>query len=151
MDAGAAVRRARSRGTARAHPDGMGAGQFTELMAWQRARELKNAVYALTARPAVTRDLRFCGQIRDSASSACSNIAEGFGRFSHREFGQFLVIARGSLMETRNHLQDGADRGYISRQELESLLALSSHALAATTALLRYLQQHPAPHVAPRT
>ena len=67
------------------------------------------------------------------------------GVAAHREFGQFLVIARGSLMETQNHLQDGADRGHISRQELESLLALSSHALAATTALLRYLQQHPTP------
>jgi len=53
-------------------------------------------------------------QIRDAASSAPRNIAEGFGRYKPREFSQYLRIANGSLMETSNHLRDGVDRRYFT-------------------------------------
>ena len=123
----------------------MGAAHFTELVAWQLSSAFKVEVYTLTADPRVARDIHFCAQIRDSAASVPSNIAEGFARFSHREFARYLVIARGSLMETQNHLRDAADRGYLDKRGLDRLWALSVDALAATTALLRYLQRHDGP------
>src|SRR5688572_15661322 len=90
------------------------ATKFEELEAWQLADELKREVYALIASDPVSRDFKFCSQIRESSSSATRNIAEGFGRFRPGPFAQFMEIALGSLMETQNSLKDGIDRGHFS-------------------------------------
>jgi four helix bundle protein len=82
------------------------AREFTELVAWQLARDLKLLVYEVAKRPAVTRDFRFVAQIVDAAASAPRNIAEGFGRFNRREFAHFLKIAIASEQEVRNHFID---------------------------------------------
>ncbi len=90
-----------------------GARHFRELTCWQLSNELKLGIYQLAERPQVKRDLKFYEQIRDSAASAPRNIAEGFARRSRADFARFLDIARGSLAESQNHLQDAMDRGYI--------------------------------------
>ena len=64
------------------------ARDFTELAAWQRSDELRRFVIEFTARPNVARDFRFCSQCKDAARSTTSNIAEGFGRWSHRDFAR---------------------------------------------------------------
>jgi four helix bundle protein len=91
----------------------VGVRHFTDLVAWRLAAQLRDQIVALTNEPAVARDFRFCSQIRDAASSAPSNIAEGFCRYSHREFAQFLKVAYGSLGEVQNHLTDARERGYV--------------------------------------
>jgi four helix bundle protein len=102
-------------------------------------------VYSLIARPSVARDWEYCKQIRRSCASVSANIAEGFGRYSHREFARFLEIARGSLLETGHHLIDGRDRGHIDSAELDALWALWRRTLKAVSALLRYLKKSPEP------
>jgi hypothetical protein len=69
------------------------AKNFTELIAWQLARELKLSVYQLVKHPKMARDFRFIDQITDAAASGPRNIAEGFGRFNRKEFAHFLKIA----------------------------------------------------------
>jgi four helix bundle protein len=73
----------------------MGAKQYRDLVAWQLAVELKRAVFEAMARGPASRDLRFCDQIRAASRSVSANIAEGFCRYTHREFARFLRIARG--------------------------------------------------------
>src|SRR5437773_12347900 len=90
----------------------MVARHFKELVCWQLSDELKNEVYAFTARSPASRDRDFCEDIRDSARSASSNISEGFGRYKHDDFANFLSIARASLMETQNHLTHARDQQY---------------------------------------
>ena len=46
-----------------------------------------------------------------------SNIAEGFERYSAKEFIQFLVVARGSMGEVRSHLYVAFDLGYLGEKE----------------------------------
>jgi four helix bundle protein len=118
----------------------VGARSFTELDAWRLANDLKLGVYALIRSSQARIDLEFLDQIRNAAASAPRNIAEGFGRFRPREFSHYLRIANGSLMETSNHLQDGVDRRYFSKEEIEPLQILAKRASAAVTALIRYLQ-----------
>jgi four helix bundle protein len=132
----------------------MGVRSYTDLDAWRLANELKLGVYALIETDKVRRDEDFYRQIRNAASSAPRNIAEGFGRYQPAEFSQYLRIANGSLLETANHIQDGRDRGYFDTRSVEPLLALVRRASAATTRLLRYLRtaRAPAPrHITPRT
>ena len=119
----------------------MGARHPRDLAAWQLAHQLKLGVYALVAKPAIRRDFRFCEQIREASASAEANIAEGFWRYAPRDFARFLAIARASLGEVQNHLQDGVDRGHFSRREFDALNSLSSRALGAVSRLHTYLRQ----------
>jgi four helix bundle protein len=118
-----------------------GAQAYTELDAWKLANELKLGVYALIRAGEVQRDFEFRDQIRNAAASAPRNIAEGFGRYVPRDFAQYLRIANGSLMETTNHLHDGVDRGYFKPEQVADLVILAKRSSAATTRLIRYLQQ----------
>ena len=117
-----------------------GARHFRELHCWQLSNELKLGVYRLSDRTDVKQDFRFREQIRDAAASAPRNIAEGFGRRTHAEFARFLDVARGSLAESQNHLQDAVDRGYLDHSEFARLNSLSERAAAATARLQRYLR-----------
>jgi four helix bundle protein len=114
-----------------------------ELVCWQLARELKKEVYAFIAKPPVNRDFDFCSDIRASARSGPANIAEGFGRSTHREFAHFVSIARASLKETENHLQDAVDSGYLSTDECERLITLAQRAQRTASRLRTYLLETP--------
>ena len=74
-------------------------------MAWQLCMEFEDFVVAITANGRVAKDFDFCNQIRRSAGAAAPNIAEGFGRFTPREFARYLRIALSSLAETATHLE----------------------------------------------
>ena len=110
---------------------------FRDLVAWQLSHELKCEVFAFTSTGAASRDFRYRDDIRGSSASAPANIAEGFGRFRPLEFARFLGIAKGSLQETRNHLIDGRDRGYLEDRLCSRLTNLSRAAERTTANLLR--------------
>ena len=116
------------------------ARSFEELDAWQLSRELRDTIFTLTETGPVLKNLKFRDQIRASSSSPPANISEGFGRFKPREFAHFMRIARASLLETRNHLQDGRTKKYFSEEDTARLLKLQVRATMASTRLLRYLE-----------
>jgi four helix bundle protein len=122
-----------------------GAKDFKELACWQLANEFKLRIYRVVERPAVRRDFRFADQIRDAAASAPRNIAEGFGRRTHPDFAHYLDIARGSLMESQNHLYDAVDRGHLTAAERDEMILLGRRAGKAIAALQRYLRNNPNP------
>jgi four helix bundle protein len=117
-----------------------GVRRYEDLIAWQLSFKLQREVMAITATGPAASDLKFRDQLRDAASSPCRNIAEGFGRFAPREFARFLVIARGSLTETHNHLREARARGYIDDVDCERLSGLAVRASIATMRLIRYLR-----------
>ena len=101
--------------------------------------ELRQAVFAFTAAGPAFQDLKFRDQIREATRSATNNIAEGFARFTPREFRRFLSIARGSLTEAHNQLQIAHECRYLADDEYERLSLLAARAATATTRLMRYL------------
>jgi four helix bundle protein len=117
----------------------MGAKDFTELYSWQRSKQLQVIVHELVTRPKAARERKFCEQIGDSADSAPRNIAEGFGRFEGKEFAQFLKVAIASLFETRNHLLDARERGFMTREECDAAVVLTRRAITAATRHRAYL------------
>ena len=116
-----------------------GAKTFQELIAWQRARELKKLVYALTNRSACRREPTLRAQLRDAAKGPPAHIAEGFGRKRPRDFSRFLTIARSSLDETENHLIDGIDLGLWKEEELDAIYRELRRAKTAISRLQEYL------------
>jgi len=130
----AAVRRCRRHDVCLS--DRMAVREFRDLACWQLAYALKSEIFAFTATLPASRDFKFRDQIRDSSASAPRNIAEGFGRLTPREFVRFLGYARGSIVETQNHLIDARDRGYIDEALFKRLFNLASAARRTTTRLM---------------
>jgi four helix bundle protein len=92
--------------------------RFEDLLCWQKARQLTNAVYDLTDSPAFTKDFQLRNQIRDAAGSSMHNIAEGFDSGTPSEFIRFLRIARRSASEVQSELHLALDRQYIDQNRL---------------------------------
>lgn len=91
------------------------ARHFRDLDCWQLAHELTLDTYRFVEATNAKKDLRFRDQIKDAAASAPRNIAEGFGRRTHREFAHYLDIARGSLMECQNHCKTPSTAGTLQK------------------------------------
>jgi four helix bundle protein len=78
---------------------------FRELVVWQRAMQLTIAIYRLTQAFPREELYGLTSQIRRSAVSVPSNIAEGHGRLNSGEYRQFLGIACGSNFELQTQLE----------------------------------------------
>ena len=88
---------------------------YRDLEVWQLSMDFVEAIYkALKTFPPEER-YGICDQIRRAAVSVPSNIAEGFGRDTPKEFAHFLSIARGSLYETMTQLEIASRLGYLAQ------------------------------------
>lgn len=94
---------------------------FEGLEVYQAARVLVRDVYRLQQKFPKTEIYALGDQIRRSASSVTSNIAEGSGRNSNKEKVHFIEIAYGSLMEAFSQLQIAQDLGYLSEQDIDTI------------------------------
>ncbi len=91
---------------------------YTNLKVWQSSMELVELVYKLTQTFPPVEKFNLVTQINRSAVSIPSNIAEGRGRASDKEFKQFLYIARGSLCELRTQLELARRLNYIKSDKV---------------------------------
>ncbi len=98
--------------------------RFEDLVAWQKARELTKEVYLVTEKGAFGKDVTLRDQIRRTALSVMSNIAEGFDRGGRSEFHQFLVVAKASCAEVRSPLYVALDVGYLPDDSFQRLFWL---------------------------
>ena len=78
-------------------------------------------VYLLQHKFPKTETYALGDQIRRSASSVTSNIAEGSGRSSFKEKIHFIEIAYGSLMEAFSQLQIAQDLGYLTENDIDEI------------------------------
>ena len=79
---------------------------FEELKVYQRALDFAvNVIETIDEMDMPRKHFRLFEQIESSSTSVASNISEGKGRFSKKEFKQYFYIARGSLYETVTRLQ----------------------------------------------
>lgn len=87
---------------------------FRDLLIWQRAMNLARCVYQLSAAFPPAEQFGLTAQVRRSAVSVVSNIAEGHGRETPGDFGRFLRIARGSLAELHTQVMLAEQLGFIT-------------------------------------
>jgi four helix bundle protein len=118
----------------------MGFKRFTEIEAWQLSMKLLAEVDAILDRTTSTSYRKFCDETRDAIESVPRNIAEGFGRYSRRDFARYVSIAKGSLLETQTNLHIARSRKLVTEQEFARVWELSEHTVATTTALLTSLR-----------
>lgn len=103
----------------------VGVSSYRDLQVWRQALDWAEAIYEATAH--WPRDERFglISQVRRSAVSVASNIAEGAARRSTGEFIQFVGMARGSLAEAETQLLLAQRLAYLPVSDSQGLLAAS--------------------------
>ena len=121
---------------------------YRNLDVWQRAIELVESVYLLTAKFPSTEKFGLTSQIQRAAVSIAANIAEGYGRSHRGDYLHHLSISRGSLMEVETHLTLAARLKLVSRQDVIVAWKLSQQVGQMLTKLIASLRpetRHPKP------
>ena len=116
-----------------------GITRFEDIEAWQEARKLSAFVYSITKRGDFSRDFGLKDQVRRSAVSVMSNIAEGFDRGGNKEFIQFLYIAKGSAAEVKSQLYVALDAGYITKSIFQNIYNQANTTAQLIGGFIRYL------------
>jgi four helix bundle protein len=102
---------------------GMGKKGFQDLIVWQKAKDLAVKIYKISMSGGLGQDFGLRDQIRRSAVSIASNLAEGDERGTDKESIRFFYIAKGSLAELRTQIQIAYEIGYFKGELYESIEA----------------------------
>ncbi len=101
--------------------------RFEKLDVWHRAVDFADLVYSLTRQFPSDERFGLTSQMRRASVSVSSNIAEGSGRISDRDFGRFIAPvllkkgAYGSVMEVVSQAQIAHRRNYLSLEDRNAL------------------------------
>jgi four helix bundle protein len=113
---------------------------FKEIRSWQMSKDLAVTCYKLTQESAFKFEFALVNQLRKSAISVPSNIAEGFERKGNKEFIQFLFIAVGSLSELECQLIIANEIGFLDTSRLQKLEADILSIRKAVYGMIAYLK-----------
>lgn len=95
---------------------------FQDLKIWQRSIKLVEEIYKITTNFPQDEKFGIVSQIKRSAVSIPSNIAEGFGRWGNKEFRHFLYISVGSCAELTTQLVISCNLEYINKFEKDKII-----------------------------
>lgn len=98
---------------------------ISKLLVWQKSHELVLNIYKMTQDFPNEELFGLTSQIRRASVSVPSNIVEGKARGSNKDCKRFLLIARGSLEETKYQLLLAKDLKYIDEEKYKDVLNLS--------------------------
>jgi len=97
-----------------------------DLVVWQKAMKLVTEIYRVTRGFPRDEQYGLTSQLPRAAISVPSNLAEGHGRNSRKEFHHFVGQARGSLTELETQLEIARNLGYLQEHEASALLSQSA-------------------------
>jgi four helix bundle protein len=119
----------------------MAGSSFRDLRVWQEAMKLTTEIYRSTTNFPKHELYGLSQQIRRAAVSVPSNIAEGKGHRSDKEFVRFLLHARGSLLELQTQVLIASELQYIGNEEVRSLLELAEGVGRALSGLINSMSE----------
>ena len=115
------------------------ARRYEDLDVWKQARLLAASTYKITENLR-SRDLFLMRQMRGAAVSILSNIAEGFGRSTNKEFAQFLSVSRASASELQSQCYIALDQQFITGQDFARMYENVDHISRMLSKLIKYLR-----------
>jgi len=119
----------------------MSQSSFRDLRVWQEAMALTVEIYKSTVSFPKHELYGLTQQMRRAAVSVPSNIAEGKGHYSDKEFSRFLFHARGSLLELQTQLLIAAQLQYLSKEDGRRLTAMAEGVGRALSGLIGSLRE----------
>jgi four helix bundle protein len=95
---------------------------FKELKIWQKGRNFVKEIYLTVSKFPPEERFALTSQMKRAVISIASNIAEGAGRETSKDFARFLDIANGSAFELETHIYLAFDLGFINEEILTNLI-----------------------------
>lgn len=111
---------------------------FKSLEIWQKAKSVAVEIYTHTNNQSFQKDFGLREQIRKSAVSIVSNIAEGDEHCTNKESIRFFYIAKGSLAELRTQWEIAYEIGYINKVDFEKIDCLLEELGKMLGSLIKY-------------
>ena len=100
----------------------MGMHNFRELKIWQRSMDFVVRVYKASANFPREEQFGLTAQLRKSAVSVPSNISEGAGRGTNKQFKHFLEISIGQINEAQTQIELANRLAYLDKVDYEFLI-----------------------------
>lgn len=114
---------------------------YRDLIVWQKSMDLVTLIYKLVVDLPENEKFGLTSQIKRSAISIPSNIAEGYGRNYRKDYSRFLQIARGSLFENQTQLEISVNLDFIKAQDLNEIKELSIEVEKMLNSLIKKLEE----------
>ncbi len=115
--------------------------RFEDMEVWQDAKDIAIEIYKVTSLFDPRKDFSFIDQLRRSALSISSNIAEGYERSSKKELRQYLNIAKGSAGELRSQLLIAKEIGKVNDQSSKDLICKCENVSRQLKGFMRFLEK----------
>lgn len=114
--------------------------RFEDLKCWQAARKLVREVFISSEQGKLAKDFDLKSQFKRAALSSMNNIAEGFGRYSNKDFIRFLDTSQSSVQEIQSMLYVISDLEYLPQEKIDLIRSLAAETKNLTLALVKYLR-----------
>jgi four helix bundle protein len=114
---------------------------YRDLIVWQKSMNLVTLIYELMVKLPIDEKFGLISQIKRSAISIPSNIAEGYGRNYRKDYSRFLQIARGSLFDNQTQLEIAVNLIFIKDEDLEEIKELSIEVEKMLNSLIKKLEE----------
>ena len=114
-------------------------GSYKSLIVWQKSIALVKCIYVLTSRFPSEEKFGIISQMRRSAVSIPSNIAEGQARRTTGDYIRFVSMAEGSLAELETQLIISIDLGFCAAKDADKCFELMTEIRKMLNALRRSL------------
>ena len=112
-----------------------------DLFIWQRSMDLVESIYRLTASLPASEQFGLIAQMRRSAVSVPSNIAEGYGRQATGEYRHHLLICRGSLLELETQVIIAKELSFVTNNEIKEIEVLIEEIAKMLNSILSKLRK----------
>lgn len=114
---------------------------YDDIQSWKKSIEITKQIYLETSKAPFSKDRSLCDQMRRSAVSISSNIAEGFERNNNNEFVRYLTIAKGSAGELRTQIIISYQVGYLSKEKYDLFMQEIQNIMNLLGAFIAYLKK----------
>src|SRR5687768_15144161 len=115
--------------------------RFEDLKCWQLARELVRLVFHACEEGKLAKDFETRAQLKRAALSTMNNIAEGFGRYSNKDFIRFLDFSQSSSTEVKSITYALEDMQYLSETRINLIREKAEETKNSTLAFIKYLRK----------
>ena len=114
---------------------------FRDLLIWQKAMQLVTKCYSVSALFPKEEQFGLTSQLRRCSISIPSNISEGYGRNSSKDYHRFLLIATGSLFELQTQIEIAFNLKYITEENFKKLYEESRELERMISSLVRKIKE----------
>jgi four helix bundle protein len=114
--------------------------KYSDLIVWQKAMDLAVAIYRYSEKFQKEERYGLTAQLRAAGVSVPSNIAEGYGQITTKNYARHIGIARGSLYEAETQILIASRLQYLKKTDVDELTIISSEVGRLINGMLKSLR-----------